>query len=334
MNMNWKEIIKEAKDILLQKKNFWFFLVFYIFGTGLNMNIIGTLFGLLTIMNIIPGSVLPGGISIVNSMSHIVYGGSFIILFLLFMTLIAQGGFIQIISRKETSVKRSMKNTLFKIKTLLCIIIIITSLQFLIISIINMNQPFLDSVLPSLRGGAASTTGTSLIAVDNTRITEIYGDGFMKFNFLQVLANFGKPFIISPALLNDFCLLDTSTCGWAISNFYLGVPLLQVFLYMLVSIFTLFVIQEIMLNNSGTINSIKNSVTLVRRNLNDVLNLYIISLLSFVIFAWMGTLVSYILLNFFGLYMLLFYYSFLALGFMFVVALQTVFYLKIRRCTQ
>lgn len=324
--MNWIEIIKNSKDALLRKKNFWIFILFLISGTWFLSRFVDSIFILFYLMVMPHGLSLPQGISIETAISLISYISLLVTMSLLVVTLVIEGGFLYIISGKENSVIKSMKNAFFRSKDIIGIVLLIVLVQYVANYPFSLNtaEHIDDVVAPEIQ--AISMKNASYHGEIIQKITGLSSTG----NFLQILGNFGKPSMITPPLVKDFCMLDASTCWWSVSKFYLGFPLLQIFIYMLISVFTLFVMQEIILNNAETMESIKNSFILVRRNIDEVIILYILSLLFFVIFAGAGALISSALYNTIGLFSVLFYYTFLTIGFMYVIALQTAFYIEIK----
>lgn len=324
--MNWIKIIKDSKDALLRKKNFWIFILFLMSGAWFLSRFIDSIFILFYLMIMPHGLSLPQGISIETAISLISYISLFVTMSLLVITLVIEGGFLHIISGKENSVIKSMKYALFRSKDIIGVVLLIVLIQYVANYPYSLNtaEHIDDVVAPEIQAIIMKNASYHDEIIQN--IAGLFSTG----NFLQILGNFGKPSIIAPPLVKDFCMLDASTCWWSVSKFYIGFPLLQIFIYMLISIFTLFVMQEIILNNAETIQSIKNSIVFVRRNMDEVIILYILSLLSFVIFAGAGALISSVLSSILGLFSVLFYHIFLTIGFMYVIALQTAFYLEVK----
>ncbi len=307
--MEWNNLVRNASKSAFRKRNIWFFILFYVFSSLSLLN---------AMTNIVVMEKASALIGLEVAMNYLKYLIPIIFFLIIPLSLAVYGAFICSIHGKENSILSCMKHAARKLKSILGAVIIITLLQLLLVLFL---------------------ANTNFFETENSEANFLFeNQQNEKFDTLQnaidygsayaiVLMNYAKPQIITPLLVKEACILDKATCMWALSTHYTPLALVQVFLYMLVSILLLFVVQGIVLNDFGAIKSIKNSINIAKRNMNDVILLYMISLVVFLFFALTGSLITYVLHAFFGLTSVAAYNIFISLGLMFVFALQTKAYI-------
>lgn len=151
------------------------------------------------------------------------------------------------------------------------------------------------------------------------------------FGLFEALAGFGKPILLGMAGVSNFCLLGFVPCAAVFSVFFSNLGLLQVALYMLISILFLFVLQEIMLSNSGAAQALKRSYALVKANAANVLVLWVLSLLIYVLIIGAGAAVTWGLGLMVGGGGSIVYHLFAVAALLAVFALQTRVWIRLKK---
>lgn len=291
--MNWKNVLSETKNIIFTKKIIAFYLLLFIFQLPFTI--------MYNIFLIMPYTIIINGIM---PDTTVIGGEIFGLSPIEFMQVVALLGMI-----------------------LLPLFIV---LSYIIISgIVNYVQ---DRRLgKSLKTGFANSKRIVpsiflivllqflILNVSNFQIMEerFIGKPVVFFySFFDVMDKFWKPVMVLPSGIADLCVINL--CSEAIGAFVYSFAFIQAIIYLFLSILSLFVVQEIIISKSGIRESIKNSFRLVKNNFRDVSILWILSSIIYMAVFLLSLFLP------FGIY------YFTLIGIIFIIILQTAFYLQIK----